>query len=295
MHKYLSEARRFRGQRAVLVCAGALISAGICARANGQAVPLWTNGEAGVFTHSSGTPVIGGSPYNVPLAITGTPPVLMTHSFSFAPNPGNTNASAGLEHSESTTSVKMIIGSGTGVSQTDPNHVESASSLVVLFNAEWALTNGQLGPPLTGSFSLPIGAKIGAGGSASATVKVDWDYILGPNEFPLRSEYNMTQTWTGAQNVLTSFTAPTVLLNPNVIQPDAFAVLSATITFTANNDDGPTFIEIPTAADFSDMGVTTDQVGTMSIDVSDVVPEPSSLILISTGASALLMRRRRNR
>jgi hypothetical protein len=293
MRKSRTNARLFRGRHAVVAIAGSAVSLALCGRVWASAVPLWNNGEMGVFTHSSGTPVISGSPYNVPLAISGGTPTLLFHSFSLSPNPGNTNASAGLQHQESTTTTKMIIASGTGVSQTDPNHVESASSLQVLFNSEWQLANGPFGAPIQGSFSLPIGAKIGAGGSASATVKVDWDYILGANEFPLCPEYNMSQTWTGAQTVLTSFTAPTVLLNPSTIPQDAYMVLSATITFTANNDSAPTFIEVPTAADFSDVGVTTDMVGTQSIDI--VVPEPSSLLLISAGTSALLMRRRRRR
>jgi hypothetical protein len=265
----------------------------LCAKASASAVPLWTNGEMGVFTHSSGTPGIGGSPYNVPLAISSATPTLLTHTFSFSPNAGNTNASAGLQHLQSGTSTKIVIAAGTGVSQTDPSHAESASSLDVLYNAEWTLANGSFGAPISGSFSLPIGAKIGAGGSASATVKVDWDYILGPNEFPLCGEYNMSQTWTGAQNVLTSFTAPTLLLQPSTVPGDAILVLSAEITFTANNDDAPTLIEVPTAADFSDLGVTQDEAGVQSIDIGGVVPEPTSMLILSVGASALLMRRRR--
>jgi hypothetical protein len=275
--------------------AGSAMLLALAGEASASSVPVWNNAEMGVFTHSTGTGSVN-STYNVPLAISAGTPTLLFHSFSLSPSPGNTNASGGLQHQQSTTSTKMIIGSGTGVSQTDPNHVETASSLQVLFNSQWQLVNGSFGAPIQGSFSLPIGAKIGPNGTASATVKVDWDYIVGVNEFALCPEYNMTQSWSGGVsglNVLTSFTAPTVSLSPSTIPQDAFMVLSATITFSANNDDGPVFIEVPTAADFSDMGVVTDQVGFQSIDIVTSVPEPACALMFFAGSAALLTRRRR--
>jgi hypothetical protein len=258
-------------------------------------VPVFSPGEEGVFNQISGSPAQPGSPYEVALPITSTTPTLMKHTINFNFGDGNTNASAGLQNSQSSTQTKITIAAGTGVSQTDTNASETASSLEVIYNVEWTAPAGGFGAPIAGNFSLPIGAKVGFDGTASVSATIEWDYIAGESEFALGPTFTASKSFNNIGGdvsplvVLTSITAPTEYFTPSSIPAGDIIALSADITFTADADD-PTLIEVPTAYDFSDAGVTTDQVGTDSLDV---VPEPSSMMLIIVAAGTFLLMRRR--
>ena len=99
-------------------------------------------------------------------------------------------------------------------------------------------------------------------------------------------------------NELTSITAPTQAFSPTAIPGYDALIMTGDITFTADADD-PTLIEIPTAADFGDLGVTSDEVGSFSTDVvtdTAAVPEPVSAVLMPIGcAAAFLMELSRRR
>ena len=277
-------------QKAFLAMAGSAIGISACGEAKAGGVPTWSPGEAGVFTQDSGSPEVAGSPVQEALPISSTTPTLTRSTITFPFGGGNTIAAAGLQHTESTTSTRITIASGTGISQTDTNSAETASSLEVFYDAQWAVPAGGFGVPIAGNFTLPIGTRVGAGGSASATVKIDWDYVRGGSEFGF-SEFTKTDSWNNTtnatMNVLTSIVAPTVFFTPNQLQAGDTLIITGDITFTADADD-PTVIEVPTAYDFYDLGVTSDQIGFSSVDV---VPEPGATMLMAIGASGLLLYR----
>ena len=174
MSKSATEARRALGRNALVMTAVGSAMGLMCASmASAGSVPGFDPSEAGTFDQQSGSPVAAGSPYFVSLPITATPPTLLKNSIAL-PYGGNSNAAAGLQNSQSSTQTKIIISSGTGVSQTDPGSSESPSSLEVYFEAEWFVDATGFGAPIVGNFSLPIGVKVGVNGSASVSVKVDW-------------------------------------------------------------------------------------------------------------------------
>jgi hypothetical protein len=296
MRSIHTHGRKFIAQKALFVTAASAVGL-FCSTVRAGGVPNFFDGEGGVFSHYSGSPVQSGNAYIVELPIYPTPPALLKHTITFSPNAGNSNASAGLENTQSSTQTRIIISSGTGVSQTDPSSSETASSLNVYFTAYWSAPAGGFGAPIAGNFSLPIGANVGVNGTASVSASVSWSYSPDGEDFYSLGSYSGSDTFnnvggTKALKEVTSLTAPTTLFTPNSIDEYDTIEVAGNITFTADADD-PALIEIPTADDFSDLGVTTDQFGSLSLDV---VPEPSSPVLLAVGASAYLLgRRRKNR
>jgi hypothetical protein len=303
-------ARRARGRalgRSAFLGTALSLAMGLmcCSRAWAGDVPGFNSSEAGTFDHESGTPVADNSPTFEALPISSTPPALTKDTIDFNDDYGYSTASAGLQNSQSSTQTKIIISSGTGVNQVDPESDETASSLEVFFEAEWFVDATGFGPPISGNFSLPIGVKVGINGSASVSVKVDWDYTDGEDEFGL-GEYTGSKSFsniggTKTLNEVTSLTAPTQVFTPNAIPGYSGIILTGDIIFTADADD-PTLIEVPTAADFGDLGVTSDQFGSFSMDINPdtaAVPEPVSAVLMPVGCGAALLlelsRRRKSR
>ena len=300
-------ARRIIQNRAFVLAAGAGMGLMMSRMALAGGVPVFNPAEEGVFTQTSGSPSVPGSPYQVALPISSRTPTLLKHTIDF-PEGGNTNASAGLQNSQSSTQTKISIAAGTGISQTDPNGSETASSLEVFFDAQWAIPAGGFGVPLEGNFSLPVGVKVGFDGTASVSVKVDWDYIDSTTNTEVGlDEYVASQSWNNIGGDVsplvdvTTLTAPTVLFTPSSLPAGDTLIMTADIVFTADADD-PTLIEVPTVADFGcdGVGVNHDKIGSFSTDVvkTAAVPEPSTALLMPAGGVAALLfelhRRRKN-
>src|SRR5665213_1792936 len=206
-------------------------------------------------THIVGTPSVAGSPYSTNVTF-GTPlmPQLPTvHTFNFPSGALTltTIATNGLAESATSTSVQLGFAAGTGVTQTDPNHAEGPSTLGCNYYAAWdigAFTT--FGPPLSGTFSIPIGAKVSAGGSASFNFDVHWDLVINGSVTPdIRPSYSGSITYSNPGSYLSSFTAPAGLFTPSSIHnpggESVQIVMTGAFFFSADNDSGPTLIEFP--------------------------------------------------
>jgi autotransporter-associated beta strand protein len=230
------------------------------------AAPTWDSADSFLtVTHTAGTLQPAGGPFSTGITIVaGTAPLAApfnAHTFSFTG--GSTAAKAGMGHSQSTTSAGINLAAGTGVGQTDPLSSENASSISLNFNAQWSLNNGgSFGPPVSGSFSIPVGARVGAKGSASVTINVFWDAIIdGTLHTNVRNPYSANQSF-GAGTTLTAFTAPTAAFSPTSFPDNGGAndalIMHGIITFTADNEDTPTLIGIPTMNDFPELATRPD-------------------------------------
>lgn len=153
----------------------------------------------------------------------------------------------GAGHTEGSNNARVTFPSGMGVNQVDPSHLVGASTFSVAFNFKWDIDVGTFGPPIGGTFSVPIGASVTAGGSASAAVSVHWDLINsgGTTTTDARAAYSSSVSYTTAGTYLTSFTAPAAAFSPSSLAPGGAAaiVIRGTLTFTANNDTGAVFIQ----------------------------------------------------
>jgi hypothetical protein len=297
--RYFLVRARPKARTVVALAVGALLLSN--ASASATVVPTYSPGSTFSGTHDPGTPG-GGSPFTSSIAI-GSGTASLTAPF--APHNtlfsgGSTKANAGMAHVQTTTLAKATFASGTGVDQSDPNHVQSASSLQLNFHFIWDIIGGTFGPPISGSFSVPVGVKTGSQGSASFQCDVHWDVIKdGVVTFDARAPYSASMSWGANVNSLTNFTAPAGAFSPSSIPDNQGTtdqiIFRGFVKFVVNNDIDPALIEIPT-------DVTTYQLdpGQQFSDFqyepfgsfdTDKVPEPSSALLL-TGMFGMLLRRR---
>src|SRR4051812_23140428 len=83
---------------------------------------------------------------------------------------GSSKAKGGAGHTEGSNLAKITFPSGMGLDQIAPSpHDVGPSRYQVSFDYVWDLpAQGTFGPPMSGTFSVPLGVKVGAGGGASA-------------------------------------------------------------------------------------------------------------------------------
>ena len=221
-----------------------------------------------------------------------------TITFPSGSGTGSTVAKAGVARRADANSFRVTFAPGTGVSQTDPGHARGPSSVQVNFEAVWSIQGGTLGPPILTSFSIPIGLKIGAGGSGGFSCAVFWEAATGDGStVQARAPFVYNQSF-GPGKYLTSITAPAA--------PFAFASLSGSptmpslvrmygnIVLAADNEDAPSLVEIPTAENFGDLPdfpLYAYEAGMTTQDVP--VPEPVGAGLFGLAGAGLLARRRR--
>ena len=302
--------RKCRMTRIVRFCRGLTAMAIIGLSSNGWAstAPIFDAAASSASeTHIVGTPSVAGSPYSATVTI-GTPslpqaPIVHTFYFpSVKPTGGITIATNGLAETTTATSVQLGFASGTGVTQTDPAHAETASTLGCNFSAVWDIAPGTtFGPPLAGNFSVPIGAHVGAGGSASFAFDVHLDVLTqitgkAPSLISdIRPSYANSITYNTAGTYLTSFTAPAGLFNPSSItNPGNPAgetvqlIMTGAFFFSADNNDAPTFIEFPTVKDFPQLASEPafDFAPTMGTEVLSSLYEPKPDNTTGTSKSA---------
>ena len=285
---------------AAATAAAAAFALSAASPARAAVVPQFSFGD-GSAQQSPGSP--GGSVYGSDLAFpSGTAkadPAFNKHSISFY-NGGTTVATAGLAHAESTNLAKITFASGTGISQTDPLHSQSESRLDVNFYAQFNLSGGTFGPPINTSFSIPIGVKVGTGGYAAFAGDVHWDLSISSEETFIsdaRAPYVIPATTFGPGTRLLSFTAPAAPFarsSLNVPGGGASVIMRGTLVFTANNDDAPVLVEIPTAENFGDQPDFAQYNYEAGVTVNADVPEPATAGTVGLAVAAgLLVRRRR--
>jgi hypothetical protein len=229
---------------------------------------------------------------------------------------GSSKAKGGAGHTEGTNLAKITFPSGAGLDQTDPNHVVGPSQYRINFNFVWQLSNaGTLGPPMSGTFSVPVGVKVGTGAGAFAKFEWDihWDARINNTIVPdVRAPFAGSQNFAPGGTYVTSFTAPSSSFSPSSIAGGGFnlVVVRGFIGFQANNDDSRSLIEVlgSTLADI-DPELRQDPVfnslyfdpahpefrtdASSGFEEDLTVPEPTSAAAAVFGAASLLVRRRR--
>jgi hypothetical protein len=230
---------------------------------------------------------------------------------------GSSKAKGGAGHTEASNLARISFPSGAGLDQVDPNHVLGASRYQVTFNYVWDIPSGTLGPPMTGTFSVPVGAHVGTGPGAYAKFAYDihWDARINNIAVPdVRSPFIGNLTFTGAGTYVASASAPASSFTPTSIPGGTgnLIVMRGNISFEANNDDSPTVINIlgSTLKDVDDI-LRADPIfinlyndpshpefrtdATSGFEELQITPEPSGALLAAMGAAALLRRRRQAR
>jgi hypothetical protein len=260
--------------------------------AHGGVVPQFLNGS-GSGSHSTGEPSGTTTSLGVSL-VDGSASLTYSDTITFAG--GSTVAKGGMARTQSSTSVRVTFAAGTGVSQVDPDHARSASTVQLNFLSTWMIDNGTFGPPIATSFSVPIGLNIGAGGSGSFACDVHWDATVGGMPFTDARTPFVTNITYGPGKYLTSITAPAApfalpSLTGNASVP-AYITLRGSVMLSANNDDGPSLVEFPTRENFGDLP-NFDQF-TFEPGITFVeVPEPGAAGVVGAAAAGLLAARRR--
>jgi hypothetical protein len=258
--------------------------------------------SSATVTHDPGTPG-GGAPFVSAIPIANGSAVLSapfnphTDSFLVGGNSVSTTAKAGFGRTQSTTTVKGTFASGMGVDQQDPGHAQTASSMQMDFTLVWDIIGGTFGPPLIGSFSIPVGANVGASGSASFSCNLHWNAVInGVATSDLRTPYIVSQNF-GPGITLTSFTAPAAAFSPSSLTDNPGKtdqiILTGFVKFTANNDADPTIVETPTIQDFKDLASMPElqYEPFFSFEPPATDPEPASLGVLAAGTMLLLRRR----
>jgi MYXO-CTERM domain-containing protein len=292
-------------RKRVTLATAAAIALGAAADppASGAVVPVFQTG-GGSGGHLPGSP--GGASSGAALTMNnGTAtldPDFDPSTISFPG--GSTTAKVGLGRTQSLNSARILFAAGTGVGQTDPGHVQSASTLEFEFSAQWMIpTSTTFGPAIIGSYSVPIAGKISAGGSATFETEVHWDLYnnaIGNFINDARAPYAATQTFTTPGTFTASFTAPASPFSPTSLasvqfgEGDSSLRLRGFIRLTANNELEPSLIEIPTKADFPELAGNTELFQEAYFGY-DVVPEPTSAVTLAAAALGLLTARRRRR
>jgi hypothetical protein len=201
-------------------------------------------------------------------------------------------AKAGIGYTQSSNQVRVAFPSGVGVGQTDPTAAHPLSEMVLEWNETWIIQGGTFGPPITTAFSLPVGGKVGAGGSAAVDYDIHWDVSVGGTAFvPLRTPFTGTRVLPAGQTTLTNITAPAAASNFPVLADGSQIRLYGSLRFTVNNDDSPSLIEIPTAENFG--ALLTPEFNYEAGMSADEVPEPTALGACAVAAGLLACRRRR--
>jgi MYXO-CTERM domain-containing protein len=226
---------------------------------------------------------------------------------------GSSKGKGGAGHTEGSNLAKITFPSGAGLDQTDPSHAIGASRYRINFNYVWDINSGTLGPPMSGTFSVPIGVKVGTGPAAYVKFEyeIHWDARINNVIVPdVRSPFVGSQTFVGAGTYVSSATAPGSAFTPTSITAGNgnLIALRGFIGFEANNDDSRSLIEIlgSTLKDVDGELRADPTFNSLYNDPShpefrldaasgfeEAVPEPSAGLLAAVGAAVALVRRRR--
>lgn len=288
--------------------------------AGAASVPVWDATSTLTGNHFPGSPNGGAGTGTVPMGpIPGTAaklaPFAGTGNLIAFGVGGSTRAKGGAGHTQGSNKAKITFPSGTGVDQADPvgNIPHNNASIFQMdFNFKWDITaGGTFGAPINGTFAIPIGAKVAAGGSASFEYEVHWDAVVsGSPMFDIRPAFVGGITFSSPGTYLTSVTSGAAVFTPAEI-PSAAGneiIVRGFLRFKADNDTAPVLIEIlgpdvvnDSASNFFEefsnpshplFPQTQDLRFIPDAGFDEVIPEPSSMSLLLVAAAGLLRRRR---
>jgi hypothetical protein len=153
-------------------------------------------------------------------------------------------ARAAVGQSTGVSAATATFKSGTLLSQSDPGNVGGTtfSTLNMAFFLKWDVTGTGFGPPVSGSFSIPIQATVGVGGEARAQVQIDWGLEDTTTHVftPLRSQFATTQVYT--TTTLTSISVPSAAFSPSALPATSDFVIKGFVKLFAENTTAPTRI-----------------------------------------------------
>lgn len=200
-----------------------------------------------VFTHDIGGGVI--TPNTISLPTAGPIPV-GTAGFPFSSTivDGTVFSTARAGFGQITTPVfgTGIVAPGTLVTQSDPlNASVDFSTLSIDFDLRWQNTATNFGPPILGTFTLPLLAVVGANGQAKADLNnIQWKNLGGTD---LRPSATVNSPVFGPGVHFTALTVPPALFNPLLLPAGDELRVSGEVLLSTKNADGPVFFypEVP--------------------------------------------------
>jgi len=220
-------------------------------------------------------------------------------------NAWSSTARGGAGHVEAPNSARITFPAGMGVDQTDPGHVQTASTYEMDFDFRWTASGTMT--PIGGAFSIPIGASVPAGGSASFVAHIHWDVIVGGTTYTdARAKYFTPVTSFPVGITATSFTAPAAAFAPATLNAGDVLRAYGFLLFSADNDTGPARIEVmsdktpdqATDPDFFNLWAAHPELHYepfSSFDDNPVnTPEPSGIMGLLVASAGMMIRRRRN-
>jgi hypothetical protein len=175
----------------------------------------------------------------VPKASTINPPTApqLNNNFgSLDPAHSSSTAVAALGQVTNNTTASFTLGTGSGVSQNDPDHIyPGASSLLYNVDLWWTVpAASQFGPLANGFASIAMGGTVGAGSSASLSINLKF---LDGAGVPWRSDWLVNQSF-GPGTIAQTFTTAKVL-GGGTLTANKKLHITGTVEFRAANDGGP--------------------------------------------------------
>jgi hypothetical protein len=154
-------------------------------------------------------------------------------------------AKVGFAHNETTTVGTGLFKASSLLTQSDPGNLSSAySTLDIDFDLHWNVTAPGFGPPIIGSFSVPLLAVVGPGGAASAElIDMHWERFDGFTTTDLRAPANTSIAFSEG-TTLTTLTIPGAAFSPAGLTTGDQFIVRGTVRLAVKNADAPVMIVI---------------------------------------------------
>ena len=153
-------------------------------------------------------------------------------------------AAAGMGQTTTSTTGTGVIRSGTLVTQADasdaldPDH-HVPSVLTIDYDLRWNVTAPRFGPPIVGSFNVPLLAVIGAGGTGKAEIiDMRWQRDVLGVITDLRPAANASVNFTPG-STLSALTVPSAAFTPGSINTGDILIVKGRVKISVDNAEDP--------------------------------------------------------
>lgn len=171
-----------------------------------------------------------------------------TLSQTFDPHVVDSRARAGFGQITTTFTGSGIVKPGTLITQVDPNDTsDEFASLTIDFDLKWDVTPPRYGPPIIGSFNVPVLAVVGTNGSARAEIiDMRWQKDTGGVITDVRPSADLSVSFDSGAT-LTALSVPPAAFVPFLLTPADDFLVNGTLKFSTKNADAPVFFypELP--------------------------------------------------